>query len=172
MSHYAQLDENNIVIQVLSINEEKEKDNRFFLFRLSKKSPEYFAVKFLRKLFPNTKWKKTCKETFRNEHLSEGIPYRGNYAAVGGIYDEKNDVFYLPQPEPSFVLDENTWGWKEPYEPPSDRWEDEKNYYFWQWSEESYNKNKENGWVTKSVEKPPIIEWEGCPPTEDELKLI
>ena len=176
MSHYAQLDENNIVIQVLLVNEEKEKDDRFFLFRFSKKSPEYFGVKFLQKLFPNTRWKKTCNRTFLNEHLDKGVPFRGNYAAIGGIYDEENDVFYLPQPEPSFVLDQNTWGWKEPYPPPSDRWEDEENWYFWQWSEESYNQDKEKGYVITSVKKPDWMledfEDSGCPPTEDELKLL
>lgn len=174
MSHYAQLDEDNIVIRVVSLDENKEKDNRFFLFRLLKRSPEYFGVKFLQKLYPNTKWKKTCGQTLLNKHLSGGVPFRGNYAALGGIYDEKNDVFYLPQPEPSFVLDENTWGWKEPYPAPSNRWEDENNWYFWEWSEESYNENNENGWILKSIKKPQILitEDSGCAPTEDELKLI
>jgi len=171
MSHYAQLDENNIVIQVVVLNEEKEKDNRFFLFRLLKKSPEYFGVNYLQKSFPNTKWKKTCKQTFLNEHSEGGIPFRGNYAAVGGIYDEKNDVFYLPQPEPSFILDTNTWSWKEPYPAPTGRWEDETHWYFWQWDENSYNEDNKNGWVIKSIEKPPIIEHQ-CPPTEEELKLL
>jgi len=174
MSHYAQLDENNIVIQVVCLHENEERDNRFFLFHLLKKSPEYFGVKFLQKLYPNTKWKKTCSQTISNKHLKGEIPFRGNYAAIGGIYNEKNDVFYLPQPEPSFVLDEKTWNWKEPYPSPSSRWEDEKNWYFWKWSEKSYNENNENGWILESIEKPQIAitKNSGCTPTEDELKLI
>ena len=51
-----------------------------------KKSPEYFGVKFLQKLFPNTRWKKTCLCIIWMEEY---------FAAIDGIYDEENDVFYL-----------------------------------------------------------------------------
>ena len=44
-------------------------------------------------------------------------------------------------------------------------------WYFWQWSEESYNQDKEKGYVITSwmLED---FEDSGCTPTEDELKLL
>jgi hypothetical protein len=48
-----------------------------------------------------------------------GVPLRGNYAGIGYIYDSVNDVFYAPQPFPSWTL-ENNWTWKPPVEMPTD----------------------------------------------------
>jgi hypothetical protein len=46
-----------------------------------------------------------------------GEALRGNYAGVGHIYDETNDVFYAPAPFPSWTLNKKTWTWDcpEPY---------------------------------------------------------
>ena len=49
-----------------------------------------------------------------------GIPLRGNYAGLGYIYDQFNDVFYLPQPYPSWTLNQTTWLWEPPVAHPSD----------------------------------------------------
>ena len=45
---------------------------------------------------------------------------RGNYAGIGFIYDEVNDVFYEPQPFPSWILNKTKWIWEPPIEPPED----------------------------------------------------
>jgi hypothetical protein len=49
-----------------------------------------------------------------------GIALRGNYAGVGFTYDAENDVFYEPQPFPSWVLNNNTWLWEAPVPYPAD----------------------------------------------------
>ena len=41
-----------------------------------------------------------------------GIPLRKNYAGIGFTYDEQRDVFIPPQPDPTWILDENTCLWK------------------------------------------------------------
>lgn len=56
-------------------------------------------------------WIQTSYNTRGNVHLEGGTPLRGNFAAIGFIYDEDNDVFYPPQPYPSWVLNEQTWLW-------------------------------------------------------------
>jgi hypothetical protein len=43
---------------------------------------------------------------------------RGNYAGIGYIYDTSNDVFYVPQPHDSWVLNKTKWIWEPPIEPP------------------------------------------------------
>lgn len=43
-----------------------------------------------------------------------GIALRGNYPGIGDTYDPINDVFYKPQPDPSYILDQSTWTWSKP----------------------------------------------------------
>jgi hypothetical protein len=45
--------------------------------------------------------------------------FRAQYAGIGYTYDADNDVFYPPQPFPSWVLDEN-WNWQAPHPAPDD----------------------------------------------------
>lgn len=54
---------------------------------------------------------------------------RKNYAGVGYVYDETRDAFYLPQPYPSWILNEDTCQWKAPVAKPTDgqkyKWNEE-----------------------------------------------
>ena len=64
-------------------------------------------------------WIQTSYNTHGNQHL-EGRPLRGNYAGVGSTYDATNDVFYEPQPYPSWTLNKTTWTWEAPVPMPTD----------------------------------------------------
>lgn len=64
-------------------------------------------------------WIQTSYNTHGNQH-PEGRPLRGNYAGVGYTYDAQNDVFYAPQPYPSWALNESTWLWEAPTPMPKD----------------------------------------------------
>jgi len=78
--------------------------------------PEFF------KTFVDTSpgtWIATSYNTHGNKHLNGGVPLRGNYAGIGYSYDSTNDVFYAPQPYPSWSLDEN-WLWQAPIPMPTD----------------------------------------------------
>jgi hypothetical protein len=59
----------------------------------------------------------------------EGRPLRGNFAGIGFTYDKENDVFYAPQPFPSWVLNNTTWTWEAPVPMPTDgkpyKWQEE-----------------------------------------------
>ena len=55
-----------------------------------------------------------------------GEALRGNYAGIGYTYDAVNDVFYAPQPFPSWALNQSTWLWDAPVAYPSDG-----QPYFW-----------------------------------------
>jgi hypothetical protein len=65
-------------------------------------------------------WIQTSYNTRGNVHYGpDGIPdggvaLRGNYAGIGHIYDHTNDVFYAPQPYPSWTLNTETWVWEAP----------------------------------------------------------
>jgi hypothetical protein len=64
-------------------------------------------------------WIQTSYNTYGNKHSAGGTPLRGNYAGVGFTYDSINDVFYPPQPYPSWSLDAN-WLWQPLIEMPTD----------------------------------------------------
>jgi hypothetical protein len=64
-------------------------------------------------------WLQTSYNTHGNQH-PEVRPLRGNYAGIGYTYDATNDVFYAPQPYPSWVLNNTTWLWEAPVAMPTD----------------------------------------------------
>ena len=64
-------------------------------------------------------WIQTSYNTHGNQHPN-GTPLRGNYAGIGYTYDSVNDVFYAPQPFPSWTLNNSTWLWEAPVAYPTD----------------------------------------------------
>ena len=64
-------------------------------------------------------WLQTSYNTHGNQHPN-GTPLRGNYAGIGYTYDSVNDVFYAPQPYPSWTLNNTTWLWEAPVPYPQD----------------------------------------------------
>ena len=76
-------------------------------------------------------WIQTSYNTHANQH-PQNKPLRGNYAGIGYTYDATNDVFYAPQPYPSWTLSNTTWTWESPVPIP----EDDRPY---KWDEETKN---------------------------------
>jgi hypothetical protein len=65
-------------------------------------------------------WIQTSYNTHGNVHTNGGTALRGNYAGVGFTYDPTHDVFYEPQPYPSWTLNTTTWLWSAPVAYPTD----------------------------------------------------
>lgn len=87
--------------------------------------PEFFQT------FVDTspgQWIQTSYNTQGGVHVNGGTPLRGNYAGIGYTYDATHDVFYAPQPFPSWVLNQTTWTWEAPTPMPTDgklyRWDE------------------------------------------------
>jgi hypothetical protein len=102
MAHYAFLDENNIV-QAVYVGMEESNTSEL---------PD--GVSTWEEHYTNTQGmtcKRTSYNTYANEHLDGGTPFRGNYAGIGMVYDQENDVFYPAQPYPSWTLNQTTWSW-------------------------------------------------------------
>jgi len=102
MAHYAQIDENNIVTQVIVIDNKDTADANGV-------EKEYIGAAFCERLFGGT-W----KQTSYNGNI------RKNYAGIGFTYDANRDAFIAPKPYNSWLLDEDTCGWKAPIEYPTD----------------------------------------------------
>jgi len=65
-------------------------------------------------------WIQTSYNTHGGQHTNGGTPLRGNYAGIGYTYDAQHDVFYAPQPFPSWTLNQTTWTWEAPVAMPTD----------------------------------------------------
>jgi hypothetical protein len=55
-----------------------------------------------------------------------GVALRANYAGIGYTYDAVNNIFYAPQPYPSWIISAPTWLWEPPISYPTDG-----NKYYW-----------------------------------------
>jgi hypothetical protein len=71
-------------------------------------------------------WIQTSYNTRGGVHYGQdgqpdgGVALRGNYAGIGYTYDVAHDVFYAPQPYPSWMLNQTTWLWEAPVTYPTD----------------------------------------------------
>jgi hypothetical protein len=111
MAHFAQIDENGVVLQVIRIANEDCLDNGV--------ESESTGIAFCVSLLGGT-WVQT----------SYNANFRKNYAGIGFIYDVSRDAFIPPKPFDSWLLIEETCQWM----PPSPRPDDGKAY---NWIEES-----------------------------------
>jgi hypothetical protein len=108
MAHYAFLDGNNIVTEVIVGREENE-----VVDGITDWEAHYGE-------FRGQTCLRTSYNTVGNQHLLGGTPFRGNYAGIGYRYDDALDVFIPPQPFPSWTLDQATFQWAAPVAYPDD----------------------------------------------------
>lgn len=123
MAHFAEVDNNNKVIQVVVVNNS---------VLLNDNNEEDFSkgIDFLTELYgPGKRW----IQASYNENIRKCFP------GEGFNYDPVADVFYAPQPHPSWTLDLN-YQWNPPIERPVDR-----PGFDWRWNETFKN------WVEVSL---------------------
>lgn len=108
MGHYAFVDDNDLVVEVIVGRDEND------LVEGVNSWEEYYGeVRGLRCL-------RTSYNTHGGVHILEGAPFRGNYAGIGWFYMESLDAFIPPQPFPSWIIDERTFSWVAPVAYPGD----------------------------------------------------
>lgn len=133
MAHYAFINEENIVTEVIVGKDEADNTDL----------PEGFADwEAWYGDFRGQTCKRTSYNTFANAHNDGGTAFRGNYAGIGYTYNTENDVFYPPKPYESWTLN-NDWIWEAPVDYPNDN-----NIYTW--DEELYQSDNTQGWVLNS----------------------
>lgn len=110
MAHFAQLDDNNKVLQVIVVANDVLLDNEG-------KEQEQIGVEFCKNLLGG-KWIQT----------SYNNTFRKKYACIDDIYDVEKDGFKSPQPFPSWKFNETKWVWEAPVPMPDD-------VYFYVWNE-------------------------------------
>lgn len=65
-------------------------------------------------------WVQNSYNTLNGVHFLGGTPMRGNFAGVGYLYSKQFDIFFPPQPFPSWTLDVPTASWVSPVPMPED----------------------------------------------------
>lgn len=124
MAHYAFLDDNNFVTEVIVGIDETE--------LIEGLEPEIWYSNFRNQKCRRTSYNAIAgkrKNPTTNQVTNE-IGYRKNFAGIGFFYDEILDAFIPPKPFNSWILDEETCQWSAPIPYPNDD-------LFYIWNEES-----------------------------------
>ena len=142
MGHWARIDENNIVQEVIVIKEEMLDTGGWG---------------------DKSKWIKTSYNTFEGKHYvpkdhqdwseessDQSKALRFRYAGVGMKYDSTNDVFYEQQPFSSWTLNTTTWMWDPPLTTPTLTDEEMTAGKYYEWNESLYQSDNTKGWELKN----------------------
>ena len=109
MAHFAQINDQNIVINIITINDNDCCGGIF-------PSSDICGQTYINTLGLNGNWKQT---SYNNN-------FRRIYAGIGYFYNSDLDIFIEPQPFPSWVFDTESQTWQAPKPIP-----DGDNIYYW-----------------------------------------
>ena len=143
MGHWAEIDENDVVIRVIVIKEAELDTGNWG---------------------DKAKWIKTSYNTYEGKHYvpkehqdwseesaDQSKALRFRYAGTGYFYNRADDVFMTGiKPYPSWVVNNTSWIWEAPIVCPTLTQEqiDAENYYTW--DEDAYQADNTQGWVLNS----------------------
>jgi len=120
MAHYALINKDKIVVQVITGVDENIIQTDTDGTQVGGTSEAWEQFYASRPWFEGL----TCKRASYNGNI------RANYPSVGYIYDPSFDVFIEPKPHPSWKLNYTTYQWEAPIAMP-----ELQEGYFWIWSE-------------------------------------
>lgn len=132
MAHFAQLDDNNVVLQVIVVSDEHESNGEQWCHA-----------------FAGGRWKQT----------SYNSRIRKNFAGIGFTYDEQRDAFIPQKPFSSWVLNEDTCQWQSPNPKPNTEYQYRWSELLGQWVTtnkwlfENYGLTQDVSLIAPTVEK-------------------
>ena len=136
MAHFAKLDENNVVTQVIVV------DNKDITDPHTGQEDEILGIAFCKKLLGGN-WKQT---SYNNNS-------RVRYAGIGYSYNAALDAFVPPQPYASWTLDNDTADWVSPLgAAPALTDAEVEARSFYRWDEDAYQADNTTGWVLETPE--------------------
>ena len=142
MAHFAQLDGDNIVTQVIVVSNDDTSDSGGV-------ETESIGVAFCQKLLgASTNWKQTSyNSNMRGNYAGIGYTYMSNVATLGV---GSTDIFISPQPYASWTLSTTAAQWEPPSTPGAaptltDAEVAARKYYVW--NESNYQADPATAWV-------------------------
>ena len=138
MAHFAKMGMNGKVIQVLTMDNDK-------MLNAEGVEDESVGQQWLERHnnWPAQMWIQTSYNTQGNKHKSgdNSKAFRGNYAGIGHIWDEDNNMFFPKKPYPSWVKDTSDAQWHSPIgDAPAltaEQEADTSNVYTYIWNEDN-----------------------------------
>ena len=134
MAHFAQLDDNNVVLQVIVVSNEHESNGEEWCHN-----------------FAGGRWKQT----------SYNARIRKNYAGIGYTYDEQRDAFIAPQPFANWILNEDTCQWQSPVQMPEGmhRWSEPLGKWIpRKWLFENYGLTQDASLIAPTVQQYGLVD--------------
>ena len=127
MAHYAFLDDNNVVVDVIVGRDEDDLPHGITSWE------EYYGAK------RGMRCLRTSVNMLAGKHKEGKTPFRANFAMIGGTYDAENDAFIPAKPDsyPSFVLDGEEFVWGAPIPYPDDGL-----HYYWDEEQVAWIRNE------------------------------
>lgn len=144
MAHFAKLDENNIVTQVIVVSNDDCTDPH------TGQEDEVLGIAFCKKLLGGN-WKQTSyNNNMRGNYAGIGYTYMSNVATLGV---GSTDVFISQQPHTSWTVGIQTAQWYSPIgdAPTLTDAEREAGKYY-EWDESAYQADNTTGWVLRTAE--------------------
>ena len=139
MAHFAKLGINGKVISVVPVNNSD-------LLNADGVEDESVGQEYLQthNNWPAELWIQTSYNTIGNQHKLGGTPFRGNYACIGSIWDEENQIFWPPKPFSSWVKSFTDFDWHSPIGDAPELTEEQNSQnlagthsWFYKWNEEN-----------------------------------
>ena len=147
MAHFAQIDSNNLVTQVIVVSNDDTSDSNGV-------EVESIGVAFCQKLLgAETNWKQTSyNSSLRGNYAGIGYTYMSNVATLGV---GSTDIFISPQPYPSWTISTTAAQWAPPSTPGAaptltDAEVAANKYYVW--NESNYQADPATAWVLTTPE--------------------
>ena len=147
MAHFAQLDENNVVTQVIVVSNDDTSDSNGV-------ETESIGVAFCQKLLgADTNWKQTSyNNNMRGNYAGIGYTYMTNVATLGV---GSTDIFIAQQPYASWTLSTTAAVWEPPSTPgaaPALTDEQIAASSYYTWDESAYQADNTTGWTLNTPE--------------------
>ena len=147
MAHFAQLDGDNIVTQVIVVSNDDTSDSGGV-------ETESIGVAFCQKLLgASTNWKQTSyNANMRGNYAGIGYTYMSNVATLGV---GSTDIFISPQPYPSWTISTTAAQWAPPTNPgaaPALTSDEQAANKYYVWNESNYQADPATAWVLTTPE--------------------
>ena len=144
MAHFAQLDSNNVVTQVIVVSNDDTSDSNGV-------EVESIGVAFCQKLLgAETHWKQTSyNNTMRGNYAGIGYTYMTNVATLGV---GSTDIFISQKPYASWTVGVSTAQWYSPVPQPALRDDEIAAGKYYVWNESNYQSDPATAWVLTTPE--------------------
>jgi len=139
VGHWARIDENNIVQEVIVIKEAELDTGNW--------GDKANWIKTSYNTFEGKHYTPKEHQDFTEESADQSKALRYRYAGTGMYYDSTNDVFYEQQPFASWTLNNTTWVWQAPISYPTLTEEQMNQGVYYIWNEDAYQADNTQGWV-------------------------